>query len=105
MSQSTGGRRKLSAANVPGLKASDLMPNKSAPAQIPGVTKFVQNNQPQSLSEKMAYGAGSMVPFALSQLVPGADEVGDATALGRLYSAAKGATGLTASGATSAAGE
>jgi hypothetical protein len=98
------GLAELSAADDPGVKASDLIPKASAPAQIPGVTKFVQNNEPQTFGEKMAYGAGSMVPFALSQLVPGADVADDAGALTRLGKMIRDVPGLAASGAGSGAG-
>ncbi|MCB8880137.1 hypothetical protein ACELLULO517_07810 [Acidisoma cellulosilytica] len=102
---SAPGLAEVEGGNLNTAATPDMMlPKKTAPAQIPVVSKFVQQNQPQTLGEKMAYGAGAMLPFAASQFIPGADAASEATALSKLYSAARGAGALAGSGAASGAG-
>lgn len=62
------------------------------------------NVQPKGVAQNAAFGAGSMLPFALAQAVPGAGQAEDVGLLGKIGSAAKNAGSLLGLGAASGVG-
>jgi hypothetical protein len=54
------------------LPASSVQSKYTGPAQVPGVTKYIQGTSDTSLPERMARGVGEMVPFAVAPEAEGA---------------------------------
>lgn len=72
-------------------------------AQVPGLTNFVNQTNPQGLAGNAAYGAGSMLPYALAGGI--GDAVKAAGAAPKAWAAMRAMAGLSGAGAASGAGQ